>query len=371
MASSILHRTIIVVLALTILPVSGWTGDQVYPDSATTEQLIQVQRYLFNDNFDAADSLADVMMDERPNDPSGFFCAGVATLVRMFDAESKEGSEQFHRFMDSSESLAQSGTHTRDSNYVAWNYYFLANTISYRAMWKAKFGSPFLALRAAVKAKGFYERGLEHDSTVTDLYLGLGLFHYWKSVKAGILRRIGIFHNDIDRGIEEIYLAAANSAVSREAARNALVWVWLDRKEYDSVLVIGAEMENAYPEGKTFLWPMAEAYEELGRHEEAVCTYERIRTLLLEQPGNYYNLIECDFRIVRGLEKLDLDAEAGLSAARSNDYNDLIAKDIGKKQKNKISYLEKRAIHPSIPRSVAPCEAARRSVDSLPSESTR
>ncbi|HQX83530.1 MAG TPA: hypothetical protein PKW63_17310, partial [Vicinamibacterales bacterium] len=75
--------------------------------------------------------------------------------------------------------------------------------------------------------------------------------------KAGFLRWIGIFNNDKAKGIRELKLAADSSLVSREAATNALIWVYFDNNQFDGAKQLVDSAMLRYPNGKAFLWPLA------------------------------------------------------------------------------------------------------------------
>jgi hypothetical protein len=63
---------------------------------------------------------------------------------------------------------------------------------------------------------------------------------------------------------------------------------------------------------------------------------------LATDPGNYYNLIECDYALCECYRNLSDDALAGKIAANLDAYDDLISKETRKKQKKKIAWLKRR-----------------------------
>jgi tetratricopeptide (TPR) repeat protein len=176
-----------------------------------------------------------------------------------------------------------------------------------------------------------------------DLYLGLGSYHYWKSARGGLLRFFRILKNEKDKGIRELYLAADSSVLSQELARSALIWIWLDKKEYDSVMAIAGEFIQKYPDGKSFLWPFAAASHKYENYTQALETYKKLRERIEENPGNLYNLIECDYHICRSLEKLGRKTDARNHARKFEEYYDIISRDIRKRQRKNITYMRRLA----------------------------
>ncbi len=184
---------------------------------------------------------------------------------------------------------------------------------------------------------------MREDSTLTDLYFGLGSYHYWKSAKAGILRWIGIFHNDKDRGIAELWNASKTSEISCDAAHSALIWVYFDNDRYDSAVQMVGEVKQRFPHGKSFLWPLAQGHFQKKRYAEAISVYEDIRERIWNHPGNYYNLIECDYQIVQSYDRLGNKSDAKSLAQRVAGYYDGISKEVRRRQQSKLGYLKRVA----------------------------
>ncbi len=264
-------------------------------------------------------------------------------ITVMFDREDNLYPEEFNRLIDSARSKASSLCDTASNGTRAWMCLFLGHVEAYRSLWESRFGSLVTAIKKGRRAKKEYEQGLTYDSSLYDLYFGLGLYHYWKSAKAGILRWIGLIHNDKDKGIAQLYLAADSSLISRESARSALIWIRLDRKEYDSVIAGCRQMRKRYPDGKALLWPLARAYYGKKDYRNALQTFQLLRRRIADDPGNYSNLIECDYHLYRCFEKLSLDAEANKVADRMQQYYDKIPKDVRRRQRAKIALLRRAA----------------------------
>lgn len=314
-----------------------------YLDSTRLRQLLSVQQSLYNDKYHEADSLTEAMIEQYPDDPAGYLFRAVTLITVMFDREDNLYPEEFNRLIDSARSKASILCDTASNGTRAWMCLFLGHAEAYRSLWESRFGSLVTAIKKGRRAKKEYEQGLTYDSSLYDLYFGLGLYHYWKSAKAGVLRWIGLIHNDKDKGIAQLYLAADSSLISRESARSALIWIRLDRKEYDSVIAGCRQMRKRYPDGKALLWPLARAYYEKKDYRNALQTFQLLRRRIADDPGNYSNLIECDYHLCRCFEKLSLEAEADKVAVGMQQYYDKIPKDIRSRQRAKIALLRRAA----------------------------
>jgi tetratricopeptide (TPR) repeat protein len=315
---------------------------ETYLDSATAECLVRVQQLIYNDRFVAAESLATVLIETSPDEPAGYLCKAIVLVSRMFAWEENSDAELFHALLDSVESKVNRGD-TLSSATCAWRHLFKGHAKAYRSVWESHFGSFLKAIKLGRQAKAEYEKGLACDSTLYDLYFGLGLYHYWKSAKAGLFRSLGLFVDERELGIRELQLAADSSLFSREAARSAFAWIQLDRKEYDAVISISRQMAEMYPEGTSFLWPMAKAYWQKKDYQNAAKVFTRLRERFAEKPGNYFNLIECDYYLYFCYEKLSRKDDAKCIARAVVKYYRQIPAETRKRQRTKLSFLKRAA----------------------------
>lgn len=303
------------------------------------ETLTQVEGCIFNDDYDRAYELLDSLIEEQPTDPFGHLGRATAYLSEMTDCEDNLYPVIFSRTIDTVIALAQNRISDQRPNETAWMYLCIGHAKAYRSLWESRFGSFTSAIKLGFEARDAYEKGLASDSTVYDLYGGLGMYHYWKSAKAGILRWLGFFKNDKQKGVDELYLALDSSCLSQYSARHALVWIWLDMKDYDSAIAVCGELLEKFPNGKIFLWPLAAAYRETGDYDKALATYHLLRERLQKRVGNYYNLIECDYQLYGCYEKLGRSDEARQVVNTVNSYFDLIPQPTKQRQKSRLATL--------------------------------
>lgn len=317
------------------------TSDSTYREERL-ELLRAGQAFLLDELFDEADSVYALFADLYPSDPAGPLYRAAVRLAAMNDAEDPFASEDFGLLLDSVETLTDDSL-AADSSERAWLYLMRGNSYAYRSIYESHFGSLLTAVRRGFSARNCYSDALKQDSTLYDIYLGLGSYHYWKSAKGGFLRMIRILSNDRARGIRELRLAEDSALYSRDAAYSALIWIFLDEKKYDSAIVRAQKMRAEYPDGRSFYWPLARAYAEKGMFAEAVDLYRILRSYFDEFPGNYYNLIEIDYALCRLAEKMNHKETAAMQAVESLEYLPLVPEDISDRQRSKIDYLIKRA----------------------------
>ena len=304
------------------------------------EFFLLTENYLFNDKFSQADSLVTLFTDNSPDDPGGYMMKASMMLSNSSDKEENIYGESFLKILDSIYIFTEQKLKNCDDTTAAWMYLFRGHARIYHSLYEARFGSGFSALKLAYKAKGNYENGLKRYK-LYDLYMGLGGFHYWKSVKAGLLRTIGLFSNDKKKGIEELYLARDSSVISCYSSLNALIWIWMNEKKYDSSITACEELLGYFPDGKLFRWALAKSYLDIGNYPKAIEQYKYLREKLSQEPGNYYNLIECDYNLYLLYKKSKNELEIDKIVELFFKYDDKIPESIRDRQKDKIKKFEK------------------------------
>jgi len=320
------------------LPAAG--AEPGYMDSAKAAIRATINDLGLNDQFMAADSLCRVYIRAHPTDPGGYLMLAGTLLAEMIDQEENLYPIPFSALLDTVDLLCTRVLDTASANTRAWMYLLKGHARSYRSLWESRFGSLSTAVKLSFDGRSEYDRALECDRTLYDIYAGLGSFHYWKSAKVGgLLRWLGIFNDERREGIAELYLAAESSLVSRESARISLIWVWLDAEKYDSAIAIAMTLIPLYPEGKSFLWPLAQAYYFKRDFANSAIYYAMLREKILPRPGNYFNLVEIDYYLTRCRIRIDDTVGAREAAERFTSYErDIPAKTL-ERQRKKIDYL--------------------------------
>ena len=250
-------------------------------------------------------------------------------------------TEQFRDLVDTVFELCELQLETADSQQAAVLYLWQGHAHVYRSLWESKFGSIVSAIKHGLAARGSYHNGLEHDSTLYDLYFGLGNYHYWKTSKAGFLKTIGIVSNDIEKGLTELKLAMDSARLFSEAAANSMIWIWLDRQRYDSAISMAHRMLVNYPESRTIRWPLAEACFKNHDYENALTFYAELTEHYSYEPGNFYNLIECSYYLYQCCLKLGHDERSEEILEQVSQFRLRIPSRIKNRQRSKLNYLRR------------------------------
>lgn len=298
---------------------------------------------ILNARWDQAEQIYESMRGENSDNPIGYLYLAGAIQSKMIAYEENLNRKRFFALLDSTIILSEKILADCRQSDSALCYLFLGHQNAYRAVWEARFGSNFSAMSYGFKARNMYDKGVETDSTLIDLYFGLGSYHYWKTVKAGILTWTGIFKNDKEKGIIEINRAIDSSLFSKNVARAAIIWVYINEKEYDRAIAMAQQMHFKYPNGNFFLWPQAESYFKQGKYPNAIELYDTILVRLKTEPGNYYNIIQSVYYLYRSYIKNNQKDKAKEMLVYFDSIKDNFPKQTRRRQRRKISFLSRKS----------------------------
>ena len=330
----------ILIAAFIVICPDNASGGRI--DQNLKSRLSQISFFIYNDRFDEAGALIDSLGRAGFRPVFHHFARAALYQAQMMAAESDFLKGEYFDILDSLETDAKGMLADADDSAMA--YCYLGHAFALRSLYHGRAGHFFRALKDGLAARKAYGRGYKIDPGFHDLALGLGSYRYWKSVKTKAINWTPLFKNEKQNGIELLRLAADSSEISADAAKTALIWVYINEKMFGRAIELALEMNRRYPRGLTFLWALGEAYFKAGDCRSAVDVYGTILGRLQTNPGNYYNIIEASyylsecyrrpvFHSMPGVEKLHLIKERILSYP--------IPDTVRKRQKKKISAILK------------------------------
>jgi len=279
------------VCALVLGMAAAATAQRFPPDLKNALQ--RFNTHIYNDRFGDAEKLLDSLRKHDGPIPICRMYRAVLYQSRMMAYESNDGEKELYAILDSLEADAESILSAGGDSALA--YWFLGNSHAFHSLFLGRGGHLVGALKHGLSARNAYGRGYECDSTFHDIALGLGSYRYWKSVKTRAINWTPIFDDETRSGMELLRLAADSAEISSDAARAALIWIYINEERYAEAVRLARRMRYRYPDGLTFLWGLGEAYYRLNDCRGAIDVYETIYARLKERPGNYYNIIDAAY----------------------------------------------------------------------------
>jgi len=285
-----------------------------FPQRYLDYQDLQIKRLLlegieatFQENYPLAESRFETLIQMAPEDPAGYFFKAALYHAQMIDYESNFKENDFHKNIKMAKKLARKRI-KRDKK-DAWSYLILGNTYGAKAVYDAKRGKWWSGLNNGLYAKSALKEAIKHNPKIYDAYVGLGAYHFWASVTTKAFWWLPFIGDHRQKGISQVKLAYEKSTFSSGAAASGLIWIYIEEKKFDQAISLAQKMQSKYPQGKSFLWALAQAYYEKKDWHNALLKYQELlerieRNHASGNPDQSYNLIECKFFIANCLFSL-------------------------------------------------------------------
>jgi len=292
------NALLILAVLISVLAVSDHVRAATFPRAEDIAQIRQIVDAGFRDDYARADSIADDLKARYPEHPIGFVMQAAMKQSEMLNMEHFDFEDEFYKLLQLSEEKSEAIIDLAPHD--AWAWYCLGLARGSRAVYDARKGSWWSATRRGIKAKRAFTECIRSDSTFYDAYVGLGSFHYWRTVKTRSVNWLPFVQDDREEGLRELNLAINRSLFSVDFARNALMWILIDKEDYAEAESLAVEMQRKYPEGRKFLWGIAEARLKLNNYTGAEAVFaELIDRIDIDSANNNFNVVECRFQLAQ------------------------------------------------------------------------
>ncbi|MCK4404459.1 MAG: hypothetical protein KAW02_05145 [candidate division Zixibacteria bacterium] len=313
-----------------------------YQDLQIKNIILEGIEATFQENYPLAESRFETLIRMAPEDPAGYFFLAASYQAQMIDYESAFREKDFYKNIKVAKKFA--GKRIKRNKKDAWAYLILGNTYGAKAVYDAKRGKWWSGLNNGLYAKSALKEAIKHDSKVYDAYLGLGSYHFWASVMTKAFWWLPFIGDHRQKGISEMKLAYKKSTFSSGAAASGLIWIYIEEKKVDQAISLAQKMQSEYPQGKSFLWALAEAYYNKREWNNALFKYqELLERIEKNNPlGGFdqsYNLVECKFFVANCLFSLGRFGEC-VSLCQEI-LNLPLNTEIQKRQKGKLKKTQK------------------------------
>ncbi|MBN2010155.1 tetratricopeptide repeat protein [candidate division KSB1 bacterium] len=247
-------------------------------------------------NYSEAEDVFTSLISSEPLNPRAYFFKAAVIQSKMMDFESMEWEAEFYKLLDQTEAKAKQLKQQQPEN--PWSYFYLGSAYSYRAFYEGRAGSYVTAAKHGLAGIKALKKAIEIDSTIYDVYFGLGSYKYWRSKMTRYINWLPLIKDERKQGTEMVKQAASKGRYTRYAAINELTWILIDDGQVSEALSWAKIGLAKYPHSRFFMWGTAKCYFNLQQYNEALIMYEQIlESLSQESINNHYNEIICYYKI--------------------------------------------------------------------------
>lgn len=194
-------------------------------------------KLVYQDHFIEAINLFNNLKQDFPNHPAPYFYLAATYQSWMssyrFNKFQSELEENVQKTIDIGNELLK----TRQDD--PWLNIYIGAAYGYRAVFRARKWNFIGAYLDGKKGTGNLNKALEKNSTSYDVYLGLGVYNYWRTARSSFIRIIAFWMPDKrDFGLEQLEFAVQHGRYVPDEATMALVTALYDYKKYDRSLEV-------------------------------------------------------------------------------------------------------------------------------------
>lgn len=272
------HSGLSKIISILILLFSLVVKAQVYPDNRVDSLLKSGIEHIVNQNYRDAESTFSYLDLTYPDLPLGKIYLAAVKIAYGYDFESPFDESQIEDYLKKAQILSENLLKQDESN--IWNIYFYALSRGYYAYYQAVRGNWVSALQTGLNAVSSFEACLEIDPLFHEAWIAIGTYQYWKSRKTEFLSWLPFVSDNRDFGIEKLRHAINSSVYNTHLAIHSLIWIYIDRKDFNYALELSKYAIDKYPDSRVFKWGLARAYEETDTRKSIEIYFEILNSYL-------------------------------------------------------------------------------------------
>jgi tetratricopeptide (TPR) repeat protein len=283
-------------------------------DTVFDKALVKIINSSFRDQYFKAVSIADSLMVLYPDHPAPYF----------FKAASLQGwmsSYRLNQYQSDVEENVQkaidTGNALLEKKNDPWLHFYLGGAYGYRGFNRFRTYNWIGAYRDAIRGIDHFEKALQEDSTLYDVYLGLGSYYYWRTAKSKFLRVITFWMADKrELGVRQLQFAIDHGRYAIYEALYGLIMIYYDFEKYDKGLKL--LNDTVRKRGKPIIADLyygARFHEKANNWQQVYDNFSEIlKKLESEYPTSIGFQVECKYWIAKALSEQGENREALLTA---------------------------------------------------------
>lgn len=208
-------------------------------------------------------------LDEK--DPLPYLLRTVYLFHFIQDYSSLDSEEVFLESIEKTIELAE-----RYKGDELWGKFCKGGAIAYRAMWFGDKEDYLSAIKEGIKSVNLFTECIKKNFFLKDSYLALGIYNYGTSIIQKYTGKVIFKGERKEKGIKEIEIAYRKGKFIWPLAADALIYIYSREKRRKEAVELAEELYKKFPESRSFLWTIAQAYASRGYWEKAKWAFEKL-----------------------------------------------------------------------------------------------
>lgn len=281
------HALIVLLMLIPVSAPAQWVTDP------TIEKKIQRGiDYIYNLEFDKADTVFADVVRWNPDHPIGYFFQAMTQWWRIltnFDDESQD--KKFYEMLDKIMNMCEERIDKNPNDVTA--LFFDGGAVGFRGRLRANRSKWVGAANDGMVALPIVRKAFELDPKNYDVLLGIGIYNYYAAVipdKYPFVKPFMLFFPGGDRkkGLEQLEEVWQHAKYARVESGYFLLQNYFQyEKDFPKALALATELNKKYPQNPVFHRYLGRCYISLGRLGEANDVFEEIRKRFKKKQTGY------------------------------------------------------------------------------------
>jgi len=266
---------------------------QCYTKLTGIDTLIDKTVHLFHqEQYDSALQICSHIIDKYPDNPMGYFGASVIYYGIMRNYWSREFESEFDSLITISVQRSEDALKTNPDD--AECYFLYGACLGFRGLYRMKRGDWFIAFLDGLNGYRNLKKAFQRDSTLYDVYYGLGVFYYFKSVKAKALTFLRLMKDERQKGIDYVKIAIQNGRFAPLEGQFELIKIYYYEKRYSEALAECRRIEHQFSNNAGWIYLMAKILAQHKKWDESAYYFNKLITKLNTSPYQIGNSLRVD-----------------------------------------------------------------------------
>jgi len=264
------------------------TGAATRPVALLEHRRIVEQSY--HQRYDSAGQLVQELASRDATDPGAEFWLATLLQLLIYDSGDASLSDSFYSVCSRAEQLSRQRLRQDPSDAPA--RFYLGMTLLTRARYQAWLGQTGAALRTMLGVAPELRRALADDSSLVDVWLGLGMAEYFRSLSSRYTLGIPVLGSR-RTARQMVRRVVDGRGVFEIAARFSLAFMMKEDGDHAGAESACLGLLRNYPDNRSALRTLRDNYLQAGRYAQVVKVGRKVDGLIRASfPGNLYGLTE-------------------------------------------------------------------------------
>lgn len=281
-------------------------------DSAFHQSVSRALTLAYTDRYEEAVATIDTLVAAHPTHPAPSFFKAFIYQNWMLNYRLNRYEKELE---ESARRTIETGNRMMESDDDPWLNFLVGAAYGYRGLHRFRKHQWIRAYFDCRKGIDNLQEALTRSPDLYDCHLGLGSYHYWRSARSRLIRRVVFWMRDRrELGLSQLRLAVDRGVFSSHEAIHGLMLAHFDHGDYDEALALNDTAMRLYePPSLGALYMRGRLMARLERWEEVETLFEQIRERLPDESVGYD--VECMYWIARAYHGQGRAAEAAATVA--------------------------------------------------------